>query len=158
MTTVVDTSALLALLYDEGRETDVSESLASEAAEGPLVINPVVYAELAADATFGDQEALDYFLDDLGITVETPGKEADFQAGTAFQEYLHRRGDALECPSCGAESIFECPDCGAHIGARQHIAADFLIGAHAEESGRLLTFDSDFYRGYFDIEVLHPGS
>ncbi len=153
-TTVVDTSAVLALLYDEGR--DVSETLATAASDSKLVVNPVVYAELAADPTFDDADALEYFLDDVGIAVDSPPREADFLAGEKFQAYLERRGGGLQCPSCGSETRVSCPDCGESLGVRQHVASDFLIGAHAATTDRLVTYDSGFYRDYFDIDDVLP--
>lgn len=154
MTTVVDTSALIALLYPDDRHSERAKRLLTAAANaGRLAINPVVYSELAADETFSDRDELDYFLEDTGIEVEAVPREAAFQAGEAFQTYLDRRGEALECAACGREAVFECPDCGASITARQHIAADFVIGAHAEQHGSLVTFDGGFYRDYSDVEV-----
>jgi predicted nucleic acid-binding protein len=153
-TTVVDTSALLALLYPDDEHNERAADLLQRAAEdGKLAINSVVYAELAADDTFGSREELDYFLSDTGIAVESLDREVSFRAGEAFQRYLSRRGDSLQCPACGTETTFTCPECGTEITARQHIAADFLIGAHAETADRLLTFDSGFYRDYFDVPV-----
>lgn len=154
MTTVVDTSALLALLYPDDDHNDRAERLLTEAAaENRLVINPVVYAELAADSTFTDRDDLDYFIDDTGIETDEIPAETAYRAGEAFETYLSRRGEELECPGCGRATTFECPDCGRAITARQHIAADFLIGAHAEREGELITFDGGFYRDYFDVSV-----
>jgi predicted nucleic acid-binding protein len=157
--TLVDTSVLLALLYDDDRFNDRSSTLLAEAAsDGRLLINQLVYAELAADDTFSDRDGLDRFLSDVGIGVEPPNRDACFAAGEAFQRYLDRRGEAFECPSCGHETTVTCSECGETLTARQHIAADFLIGAQAEAVGRLLTFDTGFYRDYFDVEVLGPAS
>ena len=58
----------------------------------------------------------------------------------------------LQCSGCGHES-FECPSCDRPITARQHVPADFLIGAHAETADGLLTFDAGFFRDYFDLTV-----
>jgi predicted nucleic acid-binding protein len=154
MTIVVDTSALLALLYPDVEHDDRAAQLLTTAAEdGRLAINSVVYSELATDPTFGDPDELEYFLDDTGIAVDDLAGDVAYRAGEAFQTYLERRGEALECPDCGHETTFECPDCDRPITARQHIAADFLIGAHAESVGTLLSFDAGFYRDYFDVSV-----
>lgn len=152
--TVVDTSALIALLYPGDPHNDRAASLLHEASEeGALLINPIISAELAADPFFGSVEALDAFLDDTGITVDGLSTEIALTAGTAFQSYLDRRGDDLQCSQCGHETTFSCPGCEEAITARQHIASDFLIGAHAETADRLLTFDSGFFREYFDVEI-----
>jgi len=154
MTTVADTSVLVALLYPDDEHNDGAVKLLSDDAEvGKLAINPVVYSELAADETFDSRENLDYFLSDTGIAVETLSRDVSFRAGQAFETYLARRGEGLQCPACGTEATVECPDCHTRITARQHIAADFLIGAHAEVAGTLLSFDDGFYRDYFDVEV-----
>lgn len=64
------------------------------------------------------------------------------------------RGDGLQCPVCEHQTTYACPECGAEVRARQHIAANFLIGAHAEVNDALLSFDTGFYRGHFDAECL----
>lgn len=154
MTAVVDTSVVLALLYPDDEHNERASRLLTQAAsDGRLSINPIVYSELAADSTFDGGDELDYFLDDTGIAVEEITSRIAFRAGEAFESYLSRRGQQLECPGCGRASTFECPDCGRTITARQHIAADFLIGAHAETASELLTFDDGFYRDYFDISI-----
>lgn len=154
MTTVVDTSALLALLYPDDVQNDRAAHLLQAASEaGKVAINRVVYSELAADATFDSRENLEYFLEDTGIAVATLTNDVAFRAGEAFSTYLDRRGETLQCPTCGTETTFDCPSCGTEITARQHVAPDFLIGAHAESTGRLVTFDDGFYRDYFDVEL-----
>lgn len=157
--TVVDTSALVALLSPDDVHNEAAASLLYDAAErGALLVNPVVYAELAADPFFDTSEALDAFLDDTGIVVEAIPRSAQFDAGTSFQTYLDRRGDGLQCSECGHQTTYVCPECEAEITARQHVASDFLVGAHAELNDALLTFDSGFYREYFDVECLSIAS
>lgn len=154
MTAVVDTSVLLALLYPDDRHNERASALLQEvAAAEALVINDVVYSELAANPYFEEQASLDYFLDDIGIDLREVGREVTFSAGTQFREYLDRRGEKLQCPACGERTAVECPSCDEVIAPRQHIAADFLIGAHAEREDGLLTFDEGFYREYFDVAV-----
>lgn len=154
MTTVIDTSALLALLYpDDVHNERAAQHLQAASEAGKPAINRVVYAELAADSTFDSREALEYFLADTGIVVEPLTNDIAFRAGQAFSTYLARRGEDLQCPTCGEKTTFECPSCGTEITARHHVAADFLIGAHAESRDRLLTFDDGFYRDYFDVEL-----
>lgn len=154
MKTVVDTSAILALLYpDDRHNARAVEQLQAASEAGKIAINPVVNSELAADSTFGSRDELEYFLSDTGLVLESITAAMSYRAGESFRTYLDRRGDYLECPSCGHETGLDCPACGTSISARQHVAADFLIGAHAEAADRLLTFDEGFFRDYFDVTV-----
>lgn len=154
MTTVVDTSAILALLYpDDIHNERAAHYLQSASEAGKPAINRVIYAELAADSTFDSREGLEYFLADTGIVVEPLTDDISYSAGEAFATYLDRRGEELQCPSCGTDTTFECPSCETTITARQHVAADFVMGAHAAARDRLLTFDDGFYRDYFDVDL-----
>lgn len=155
MRTHADTSALIALLYPDDEHNERAAALLGDAAaEGRVAISPITYAELAPD--FGDREDLDAFVDDTGIAIDAPGRDALFAAGAAFQRYLDDRGDRLDCPACGASGVsLDCPDCGEAIAPRQHPPSDFLIGAQAErDADRLLTFDAGFFRRSFDVEVV----
>lgn len=156
MKTVVDTSALIALLNPDERHNERAAELLHEAyATGAVVVAPVTYTELSADSYFGTPDELDAFLDDTGIRVETPTTETLFAAGEAFRSYLDRRSEQLQCSECGTETAFECPDCRASVTARQHVPADFLIGAQAEEQAdRLLTFDGGFFETYFALDLV----
>lgn len=151
--TVVDTSALIGLLYPDDEHNERAAIRLQDAAEqGTLLVNPIVYTELAADPFFESTSDLDTFLDETGIVVEEIPRKALFEAGDAFQTYLERRGERLQCSECGKRFTCTCGECGATITARQHIASDFLIGAHASAADRLLTFDHWFFRDYFDVE------
>lgn len=108
MTTAVDTNALLALLYDDDYADDSETALRDAYREGPLVITPVVYAELAADGHFDTDAQLETFLSDFSIRVEPPSHEAAFRAGETFREYLDRRPDGLACPACGEVRSVVC--------------------------------------------------
>lgn len=157
MTTVVDTNALLAILYDD-EHADASESaLRSAYREGRLVIPPVVYGELAADGQFETADDLNQFLADVSIDVEEPSREGLFRAGEAFGTYADRRPDGLRCPECGTERTAVCPECDRDLSPRQHIAADFVIGGHAAaDADALVTFDSSFYESYFPSLAVEP--
>ncbi len=157
MTTAVDTNVLIALLYDE-TYADSSENALREAyREGRVVITPIVYAELAADGHFEDDNALDTFLRELGIDVVTPSQAALFSAGKAFDRYTTRRPTGLQCPSCGTQQTVTCSTCGEALTPRQHIAADFLIGGHAlVDAESLISFDTNFYQTYFPSLTVVP--
>jgi hypothetical protein len=152
--TVVDSSALIASLNDDDAHNDAATDLLGAArAEGAVVVNDVVYAELSA--RFGEHETLRAFLSDTGLRRESLDEDTLYLAGTRYREYLDNRPDGLACHRCGHETNYPCESCGASIRSRQYIAADFLIGAHAEcEADRLLTFDEGFFDTYFQVDTM----
>lgn len=156
MITVVDTNALLAMLYED-EHTDASEAALRRAyREGRVVITPIVYAELAADGYFETTSELDQFLGDFSIQVDDPSRKALFRAGEQFQQYTVRRPDGLQCPSCGKKQTVRCEACGENRSPRQHIAADFVIGGHATIDGdALVSFDTAFYETYFPAVTVY---
>jgi predicted nucleic acid-binding protein len=99
---------------------------------GPVVINPIIYAELAAG--FPSENALsETFGPDIAVREDLPWGAA-FLAGKAHLSY--RRG--------GGEKRSPMPD--------------FYIGAHAAVMGhRLLTRDAGRYRTYFPLlQIISP--
>lgn len=154
MKTVVDTSALVASLNDDDAHNDAATDLLGTAdAEGGLVINDIIYAELSA--RFGDHDPLRAFVSDTGLRREQLDGDTLFLAGRRYGEYLDSRPDGLACHRCGHETTYPCESCGEPIRTRQHIAADFVVGAHAEgDADRLLTFDGGFFTTYFDVPVM----
>jgi predicted nucleic acid-binding protein len=99
---------------------------------GPVLINPIIYAELAGYADSERQMAS--ILSDMLLERADLPWEAAFLAGRAFVAY-RRAG-----------------------GARSAPLPDFYIGAHAEVSGLiLLTRDVRRYRTYFPaVSLIAP--
>ena len=127
MATLVDTNVLIDL-FDAGSSWEdwsihTIERLRSE---GPIIVNQVVYAEMAAG--FASEAALETALSPSRVLREDLPWEAAFAAGHAFLAY--RRGG----------------------GAKRSPLPDFYIGAHAAIRGySLLTRDQDRYRAYFPL-------
>ncbi|HWO93547.1 MAG TPA: type II toxin-antitoxin system VapC family toxin [Dehalococcoidia bacterium] len=149
MITAVDTNVLLDVLIPGAPHGEDSERVLGEAVRaGALVISEPVYAELAVH--FAARGDLDRFLADTSIRIGPSDAEALYTAGRAWSEYLRRRPASLVCSQCGALQQVSCVRCGASMQPRQHVVADFLIGAHALlHAGRLLTRDRGFYAKYF---------
>jgi hypothetical protein len=147
--TAVDTNVLLDLLVPGARHGDQSERNLSRALRaGALIIAEPVYAELSAH--FPVREELDRFLLDTGIRFRHSNEAALHWAGRSWAEYLKRRPRTPSCPQCGAASEARCDRCGAAFQQRQHVLADFLIGAHAlAQADQLLTRDRGYYATYF---------
>jgi len=155
MRAVVDSSVLLAYLYEDDPHSEAARNVLEETyREGALLVNGIVYAELAADQGFDSVDEVDAFLMDTGIEVEQPSRAAMATAGETFRTYLSRRGQELQCPACGTRTTVTCPSCDQVVALRQHLSPDFFIGAHAAvDAGTVLTFDAGFYRTYFDVAV-----
>jgi predicted nucleic acid-binding protein len=125
ITTLIDSNVLLDVATADPQWEDwSSKALARAANDGPLAINPIVFAEVSIG--FDTIEELDDALPHETY-VRTPlPYEAAFLAGKAFLAY-RRRGGRKTTP-----------------------LPDFYIGAHAAISGfRLLTRDAKRYRTYF---------
>ena len=99
------------------------------AAKGPILINPIIYAELAP--AFASAVVLDRWLDPAVFQRLPLPYGAGWLAAQAFLKY--RRGG----------------------GVRTSPLPDFYIGAHAEfERRTLITRDAGRYRTYFPNVVL----
>lgn len=127
---LVDSNVLLDILLDDPEWASWSQSqLDLWARRGPLLVNPMVYAELAAG--FDSVRALDDTLDEAGLEFEEIPRDALFLAAKAHVLY-RRRG-----------------------GRRKGVLADFFVGAHAAVRRLpLLTRDIRRYRSYFPTVTL----
>lgn len=133
MITFVDTNILLdVFLPDPVHGESSSAALEKAFHEGSLMVNEIVYAELAPQ--FDTQKLLNDVLGKVGIQMVVADTEVAFSAGEAWKTY-RRTG-----------------------GKRDRIIVDFLIGAHAFlKADRLLTRDRGFYKDYFKkLVILNP--
>jgi predicted nucleic acid-binding protein len=131
--TLVDTNVLLDILTADPNWADWSiRQLDAASLQGPVVINDVVYAELAV--RFATIEAVDTVLADADIEIAAISRAALFLAGKVFLRYR------------------------AAGGTRTGVLPDFFIGAHAAVSRlTLLTRDARRYRTYFpSLQLLAP--
>ncbi|MCD2173418.1 type II toxin-antitoxin system VapC family toxin [Rhizobium sp. C4] len=130
---LVDTNVLLDVATRDERWALWSLSkLAAAADAGPVLINDIVYAELAV--RYGRIEDVDDFIARAGLELRSIPKPALFLAAKAFVAY-RKRG-----------------------GTRTGVLSDFFIGAHAAVEGfSLLTRDARRYRTYFpDVSLVTP--
>jgi len=131
--TLVDSNVLIDLFDERSEWRDWSDAMLTRAAaRGPLVINPIVFAEVAAG--FSSIEDVEAALPEAYVRREPLPWSAAFLAGRAFVQYK-RRGGTMSAP-----------------------LPDFYIGAHAAVAGHtLLTRDARRYRFYFPtLKVIAP--
>jgi len=131
--TLIDSNVILDILTEDPEWAEWSAAaLAARADEGPLVVNPLVYAEVAA--RFDRIEDLEEALPRSYFERRALPWEAAFLAGRTFIRY-RRRG-----------------------GQRRSPLPDFYIGAHALTEGMtLLTRDARRYRSYFPaLRIIAP--
>jgi predicted nucleic acid-binding protein len=131
--TLIDSSVLLDVSTQDPIWYDWSSSaLADAVRSGPVVVNPIVYAEVSVG--YDRIEDLDNALPAEIFRREPLPYVAGFLAGKAYREY-RRRG-----------------------GVRTSPLPDFFIGAHAAVGElALLTRDAGRYRRYFPtVRVIAP--
>ena len=132
---LVDTCVLLDVSTGDVHWKDWSTGqLALWAARGPLLINPLIFAEWCAD--FGSLAAAEAAVQSFGLQWRELPHGALFLASRAHLLY-RRRG-----------------------GTRPMVLPDFLIGAHAAVEGLpLLTRDRQRFESYFSgLEIVSPKS
>lgn len=133
--TLVDSNVLLDVITEDGSWLEwSSNALAVAADDGPLFINPVIYAEVSV--RFSRIEDLEAALPPSDYGRLAVPWESAFLAGKAF----------LDCRRSG--------------GTRSSTLPDFFIGAHAAVAGlALLTRDAARYRTYFPtVPLIAPSA
>ena len=131
--TLVDANVLIDIFAGDRRwHAWSAHQLVAASQSGELVINPIIYAEVAA--SFPTQRKLDEALGVDRYKREALPWEAAFNAGRAFLAY-RRAG-----------------------GQKRSPLPDFYIGAHADVQGyHLLTRDSARYRQAFPtLKIISP--
>ena len=141
------------ILDDKDFAASSTEALAAALADGPLVVSEVVIAEIFP--LFEASLQIDDFLNKTGIRLERSTMGAFRRAGDAWDRYRLRTRASVTCQSCGRIQSIRCA-CGELVRTRQHLIADFLIGAHAaEQAEQLLTRDRGYFRTYFpDLKLV----
>jgi predicted nucleic acid-binding protein len=131
--TLIDSNVLVDLFDDESEWQGWSDAMVAQCRNrGPLVINPVILAEVSVG--FDSYEAVNAHLPEDFVTREALPREAAFLAARAFVIYRNSGGQ------------------------RRSPLPDFYIGAHAAVAGHtLLTRDPRRYRHYFPkLRILAP--
>ena len=123
--TLVDTNVLLDIATNDREWFDWSaKAVMDAAAQGPLLVNAVIYAELSA--RYRRIEDVDEFIAQIGAQIVDISRVAAFLAAKAYAQYRIAGG------------------------TRTGVLPDFFIGAHALVLDiPVLTRDVGRYRTYF---------
>lgn len=160
MITAVDTNVLLDLLIPDSTYGLQAEQILFESStRGAVIICDLVYTELAPQ--FKNTQALKHFMSDVNLKRVSFTEKSLGLASKTWGKYLkQRQTDKIQCPACGSIKKISCEKCGEQIGFRQHILADFLIGAHAHfQANRLLSRDRGYYNTYFPkLKLINPST
>jgi predicted nucleic acid-binding protein len=130
---LVDSNVILDVLTEDPQWFEWSaQMLANYADQGDLVINPIIYAEIAIG--FNQPEEVEAALLEDFFRRDPLPYAAAFLAGQSFLEYRRRGGE------------------------RRSPLPDFYIGAHAAIAAMpLLTRDVNRYRTYFpSVSLITP--
>lgn len=128
----MDSSVFWALLKREPGSASWLGLLQDAAREGPLVICPVVLAELAPCVP--ELAMLESFLSEWNVRYDPFEPRAAFLAGRTFVRYRQAGGP------------------------REHLIPDFLVAAHAQvQAQRLAAVDRGYLRQWFpELTLLRP--
>ena len=132
MITALDSSVLWAIIKQEPGHDSWLQALLKAASEGPLVICPIAFAELAPSTA--DEAGLSSFLDRLSIAYDPLSPTSAHLAGQTFKRYRQAGGP------------------------REHLVPDFVIAAHAQtQANRLAAIDRGYLRKWFPkLQLLAP--
>jgi predicted nucleic acid-binding protein len=132
MVTALDSSVLWAIIRKEPGHEDWLKALLDAASEGPLIISPIAFAELAPSTS--DEASLTAFLGQLSIAYSPIAPAAAHLAGLIFKSYRQAGGP------------------------RQHLVPDFVIAAHAQmQADRLAAIDRGYLKKWFpQLKLLAP--
>ena len=127
---LVDSCIVIDVLENDRKWADWSQAqLETWSERGPLLINPIVYAELAAYAR--SKESIEAEITTAGLLMREIPRDALYLAGRAHAAYRSRGG------------------------LRTGVLADFMVGAHAAVVAcPLLTRDRRRYAAYFPTLAL----